>query len=470
MLVALAATFSFTSCEDVPAPYDIPAGGNGNSELVGDGTEAKPFSVTDIKAGTSVTTNVYVKGYIVGFVPDMSIDEAKFTAEGCEAMSNVILAASADETDVNNVIPIQLPVGAVREGVNLKSNPGNLKQEILLCGNVETYFKKVGVKAVVWAKIGDKEFGVKPGTTTPVVGDPKGTGTKEDPFNVAAANKYINDGGDATVDVYVKGKVSELKEFRTDYGSISYYISDDGTTANQFYVYGGNNLGNTKFTKLEDLKVGDEVVICGKLKKYNNTNEFDSKNYLVSLNGKTEGGSTGGDEPVVTPTEGGMGLAELISGKISGDFPENSYGSQKVNDESTWYTWKYEDVTYAGARICKAQAEKGGGIQVQGNASDVSKQGFFFNSSAFANDINTITLVIRGAKTYDTPTKFSVYGGAEAHPVKDAIEGNLVETKVDGEFNVFTLTYTFAEGCKYFTVWNNAVGALYIDKVTVAVK
>ncbi len=304
MLVALAATFSFTSCEDVPAPYDIPNGGNGgngggsggNTELVGDGTEANPYTVTDIKTNGASGSNVFVKAYIVGFVPDKSIDEAKFTAEGCEAASNVIIAASADETNVNNVMPVQLPVGAVRTGVNLKDNPGNIKQEVVLCGNVEAYFGKTGLKAVVWANIGGKEFGTKPGTDTPVVGDPKGAGTKEDPFNVAAANKYIKDGGDATVEKYVKGKISELKEFRSEYGSISYYISDDGTTANQFFVYGGNNLGNTKFTKLEDLKVGDEVVICGKLKNFNNTYEFDSKNYLVSLNGKTDGGSTGGGE------------------------------------------------------------------------------------------------------------------------------------------------------------------------------
>lgn len=304
MLVALAATFSFTSCEDVPAPYDIPNGGNGgngggsdgNTELVGDGTEANPYTVTDIKTNGASGSNVFVKAYIVGFVPDKAIDEAKFTAEGCEAASNVIIAASADETNVNNVMPVQLPVGAVRTGINLKENPGNIKQEVVLCGNVEAYFGKTGLKAVVWAKIGGKEFGTKPGTDTPVVGDPKGAGTKEDPFNVAAANKYIKDGGDATVEKYVKGKISELKEFRSDFGSISYYISDDGTTANQFYVFGGNNLGNTKFTKLEDLKVGDVVVICGKLKNYNGTYEFDSKNYLVSLNGKTEGGSTGGGE------------------------------------------------------------------------------------------------------------------------------------------------------------------------------
>ena len=266
---------------------------------VGDGTEVNPYIVTDIITNGASGSNVFVKAYIVGFVPDKAIDEAKFTAEGCEAASNVIVAASADETSVNNVIPVQLPFGDVRTGVNLKDNPGNIKQEVILCGNVETYFGKTGLKSVVWAKIGGKEFGIKPGTDIPIVGTPKGAGTKEDPFNVAAANKYIKDGGDATVEKYVKGKISELKEFRSEYGSISYYISEDGTTANQFYVFGGNNLGGTKFTKLEELKVGDEVVICGKLKNYNGTYEFDSKNYLVSLNGKkaeTGGGTTPGGE------------------------------------------------------------------------------------------------------------------------------------------------------------------------------
>lgn len=304
MALAMAAV-TFTSCEDVPAPYDYPGTGGDNggatppAGAVGDGTEANPYIVTDIITNGASGSNVFVKAYIVGFVPDKALDEAKFTAEGCESASNVIVAASADETNVSNVMPVQLPFGDVRTGVNLKDNPGNIKQEVILCGNVETYFGKSGLKSVVWAKIGGKEFGIKPGTDIPIVGDPKGAGTMEDPFNVAAANKYIKDGGDATVEKYVKGKISELKEFRSEYGSISYYISEDGTTANQFFVYGGNNLGNTKFTKLEELKVGDEVVICGKLKNYSGTYEFDSKNYLVSLNGKkaeTGGGTTPGGE------------------------------------------------------------------------------------------------------------------------------------------------------------------------------
>lgn len=311
MLVALATTLSFTSCEDVPAPYDIPTGGNtGGGTTVdteGDGTEAKPFSAADIKSGKAKGNDVYVKGYIVGFVPDKDISEAKFTAEGCEATSNVLIAASADETSVDNVVPVQLPFGDVRTAINLKDNPGNLKQEVILGGNIENYFGKPGVKSVVWAKIGDKEVGKKPGTEVVIAGDPKGTGTKEDPFNIAAVNKYIKDGGAADVEVYVKGKVSELVEFKDQYGSINYYISEDGTTNNQFYVYGGLGLGKNKFTKLDELKVGDEVIICGKVKNFSGTYEFDYNNYIYSLNGKTEGGSTP-DTPATPELAAGLNL------------------------------------------------------------------------------------------------------------------------------------------------------------------
>ena len=311
MLVALATTLSFTSCEDVPAPYDIPTGGNtGGGTTVdteGDGTEAKPFSAADIKSGKAKGNDVYVKGYIVGFVPDKDISEAKFTADGCEATSNVLIAASADETSVDKVVPVQLPFGDVRTAINLKDNPNNLKQEVILGGNIENYFGKPGVKSVVWAKIGDKEVGKKPGTEVVIAGTPKGTGSKEDPFNIAAANKYIKDGGAADVEVYVKGKVSELKMYKEQYHSIDYYISEDGTTNNQFYVYGGLGLGGKDFTKLEDLKVGDEVIICGKLKNYNGTYEFDVKNYIYSLNGKTDGASTP-DTPSTPELKAGLNL------------------------------------------------------------------------------------------------------------------------------------------------------------------
>ena len=51
-----------------------------------------------------------------------------------------------------------------------------------------------------------------------------------------------------------------------------------------------------------DIKVGDEVIICGKLMNYqNNTPEtVANATYLVSINGETNGGSGGRSTPRVT--------------------------------------------------------------------------------------------------------------------------------------------------------------------------
>ena len=169
LLVLAMAAFTFSSCEDVPAPYDMPTKPE-TPELSTDGTEANPYTVADAKIAAT-GTNVFVKAFIVGYVPDKALNEAIFSdaASAEKAPTNILIAASADETNVTNCMPIQLPAGAIRTALNLKDNPGNLKQEVILCGNIENYFGATGLKSVAYAKIGAKEFGTKPGgsTTTP---------------------------------------------------------------------------------------------------------------------------------------------------------------------------------------------------------------------------------------------------------------------------------------------------------------
>lgn len=125
---------------------------------------------------------------------------------------------------------------------------------------------------------------------------PAGTGTAADPFNVAGAVKYIEDGGSESELKYVKGKVVSIEKFDASYGSMIYYISDDGTSTNQFKVYNGYAGPNrTKFSGADALKAGDEVVICGNLIVFSGTKEFQTGNYIVSLNGV--GGTTTPDTP-----------------------------------------------------------------------------------------------------------------------------------------------------------------------------
>ena len=101
--------------------------------------------------------------------------------------------------------------------------------------------------------------------------------TVEEAVALIDANKGLN------AEVYVKGIVSKVDRFNSTYGSINYYISNDGTEkAQQFECYGGLNIGGEKFASIDDVEVGAQVVVKGKMKKYNSTYELDANNELVS--------------------------------------------------------------------------------------------------------------------------------------------------------------------------------------------
>ena len=80
-----------------------------------------------------------------------------------------------------------------------------------------------------------------------------------------------------------------VKSLNAKFGSLSYNISDDGTTGNELQVFGGLSFDGKKFTSIDDIKVGDVVVVYGKLKKFGTTYELDKNNILISLNGTTTG-------------------------------------------------------------------------------------------------------------------------------------------------------------------------------------
>ncbi len=117
-------------------------------EFTGNGTKESPFTVDDLLVGASTPSPAYVTGYIVGWVDGASISEgAHFTVPATSA-SNVLIAATASETDYNKCVAVQLVSGtAVRAAVNLKDHPDNLGKKVTLQGSLEKYFGIAGVKS-----------------------------------------------------------------------------------------------------------------------------------------------------------------------------------------------------------------------------------------------------------------------------------------------------------------------------------
>ena len=108
------------------------------------------------------------------------------------------------------------------------------------------------------------------------------------PYSIVEAKHAIDLNNEAYLNnAYVAGIVSQVDSYNSTYHSITYWISDDGTTANQLEAYGGLNLNGGNFSSIDDVEVGASVIITGTLKKHNSTYEFDLNNELVSYTAPT---------------------------------------------------------------------------------------------------------------------------------------------------------------------------------------
>ena len=121
-------------------------------------------------------------------------------------------------------------------------------------------------------------------TVTQTVDPDLGTSTK--PYTVAQARTFIDglNGATSADGKHVSGIISQVDSYNGTYYSITYWISDDGTTNNQLQVYSGKGIDGANFSAETDVAVGAEVVVKGKLKYYSSQSvyEFDYNNELVT--------------------------------------------------------------------------------------------------------------------------------------------------------------------------------------------
>ena len=287
MMLAVAA-FSFTSCEDVPMPYDMPGYTADKDEpiaqLVGDGTVENPYNVASalylITEGKTTDEAVAVEGII------SQIDEID------TGFGNATYYISDDGTTAKQL--------EVFRGYSLNGDRFKDKAEI-----------KVGDKVIIYGQLvyynqktpeftqGSSIYSLngQGGGSVPA-GEAKGSGTQADPFNVAAAIAKCKEIGTSpsTEKYYVKGTAVDGATADASFNNITFDIADtDGGAKFKCYQVKGTN-GDplpAGFT----IKKGDEVVVYGPIYNYSgNTPETEGKSaaYIVTVNGKatSEGGST----------------------------------------------------------------------------------------------------------------------------------------------------------------------------------
>lgn len=465
--MAAMAAFTFSSCEDVPEPYTLPnqPAGPGNTDPNQKGSESNPYTVTEaialIKAGTAPSTAVCVKGKITAVT--------FFNATYSSLSYNIADEGSSDVIEVYS--------GKGKDGANFSSKDDlKVGQTVVVKGIVKAFTKNDGTIVNEIDKNSTIISIENTGTTTPDT-PATGKGSLSDPYNVAEAIAAIKAGTAPTTQVYLTGTISDVAFYNENYKSITYYISDDGK-GKDMQVYSGKGLNGADFASKEDLKVGQKVTILGKIMKFTDKNgndimEVDKTSSIVKIEGEGTGGEVKPDPTPDTPASGNIEMtdASILSGK-SGDVElvEKYYNSQNVTNESTWYTWKIGDTTFKGAKICISDGTNGKGIQMQGNASDASKQGFLFNSTAFAKDIKTVTILFSTKATSTYAPSYTLYAAKAANGKDTAIEGKSTN-EVSGDYKTYTETFDLsAQNVKFFTLFNNKAGALYIEKIIITLK
>ena len=305
-----------------PALGESGNSGNNPTDVVGDGSMENPYTANDVLLLNNSNAGKYwVKAYIVGQINGKSISGAEFSAPFSGSSNddgsvnnyntNILIANSADETNSGNCVPVQLPNGTLRTGLNLVQNPDLDGVEVLIYGSLEAYFGAAGVKSPEYAKVGDKEFGVNPNVEQ-----------KEPTAKVVTIKEFIDAPESPEVYYELTGVISGLS---AGGNAVVYGNFDLADETGSVYVYGltkefiavGTTSNDKSFASL-GLKDGDKITLRGFRGSYNGKIEVMGA-YFVKLissgnenpnpggNGDNNGDNNGNDDNTgTTPPEGAI--------------------------------------------------------------------------------------------------------------------------------------------------------------------
>ena len=168
LFLTLLTVFTFSSCSDVPAPYDILGEGDVPG-LTGDGTKENPYNIeaAQQKQDGSIA---WVQGYIVGAIENVYDDKGEFAGNKASftapfnITSNVLIAESPDETNESKCLPVKIKNGSdLANALNLKDHPENKGGVLLIQGELSAGFGKAALINTTAAVFNNKEIGEEQG-------------------------------------------------------------------------------------------------------------------------------------------------------------------------------------------------------------------------------------------------------------------------------------------------------------------
>lgn len=191
--------------------------GLGDVMITKKGQKNDPYTIVEAMEVMDQGASGWVTGYIVGSVKagvnDVQSNSDVIFGADAEMDNNILIAASADETDWSKCLAVELPQGsAFRAAVNLVDNPGVLKKAILVNGNLATFLGMPGITGNGGTANDVEVDGVTiGGGDTPGPGGDAisaGNGTQESPFNPDQV-KSQTDATGVWLEGYVAGYVAD---------------------------------------------------------------------------------------------------------------------------------------------------------------------------------------------------------------------------------------------------------------------
>jgi len=331
-LIAMAfAVLTFTSCEDVPAPFGQPVNPNAGTEEAepsGNGTAASPYNVAGILAyvnslGADVTSDkdVYITGYVVG------VTEAFGTQYG-----NATFTIGDSETSKSIFTFFRgLYFGGQKYS---DASATNVKEgdKVVICGKVVLYkgnTPETSQGNAYIVSINGVGGSTQPADDKP--GEAKGKGTEAEPFNVAAAIAKCQEVGQtaSTESYYIQGIVAA--DYTVDsYKNATFDLIDAEGSSAKFTAYRVKGTGGTDLTEGYKIPKGATVIVYGPVVNFKgNTPETSTGAYIVSVNGQPTdgnggGGDTGGTGTLANPLTASQ-VYDIVAAMAGGQTSSETY-------------------------------------------------------------------------------------------------------------------------------------------------